>query len=80
MEPMGVLVLGAYAFGVLIGIIIAVVSSRKNAVGDLRIDHSDPDDNPYLFLELEPGSDPNAIAKKKYITLRVKVENYISQK
>lgn len=44
-------------------------------MGNLRIDMSDPDDKPYLFLELK--GDIRKLCHKKQIILRIKKENYI---
>ncbi len=68
----------SFLVGIVIGCIIVMIFSRLRAVGSLRIDRSDPDDNPYLFLEL--SKDINRFDCKKYITLKVRNENYISQK
>lgn len=64
--------------GIVIGCIIAIIFSHLHAVGSLRIDRSDPDDSPHLFLELSKGV--NCFYRKKYIILKVRNENYISQK
>ena len=61
----------------LIGFVIGVKHHHK-PVGTLRVDQSDPDDNPYLFLEL--SGDPKKLPNQKYITLKVNIENYISHK
>ena len=61
----------------LIGFVIGVKYHHK-PVGTLRVDQSDPDDNPYLFLEL--SGDPKKLTNQKYITLKVNIENYISHK
>jgi hypothetical protein len=47
-------------------------------VGTLRIDRSDPSEPPYIFLELAKGV--GDISTKKNVILRVRNENYISQK
>jgi hypothetical protein len=47
------------------------------SIGNLRIDRSDTDSQ-YLFLELDRGV--GDISKKEFITLRVKNQNYTSQK
>lgn len=62
------------------GFAVAVYFKRhkEKPVGDLRVDKSDPYDSPYLFLEL--NVDPSIIEQKEYITLKVKVEDFISQK
>ena len=63
--------------GLLLGLLIFGVAIRKSAVGTLRIDQSDPEDGPYPFLE---GTKPlHYIMSRKFIILKVKVENYISQ-
>ena len=62
--------------GLLIGIMVGVLLSRfifrEKPVGSLRVDESDPDSGPYLFLEL--------IYKQRYVRLRVELKNYISHK
>ena len=67
-----------FVIGLLIGIIATTLFIRLRSVGTLRIDRSDPEDGPYLFLELT--SRPEEVAKKAYITLRVDLESYISHK
>ena len=67
--------------GLLIGIMVGVLLSRfifrEKPVGSLRVDESDPDSGPYLFLELShKGAD--AIYKKKYVVLKVNIKDYIS--
>lgn len=65
--------------GILTGMLIAKFAFRDKPIGSLRVDQSDPDSGPYLFLELSPdGADE--IYKKKYVSLRVDLKNYISQK
>ena len=65
----------AFLAGVLIGTIIYAIAVKTASVGTLRIDQSDPEDSPYLFLEL---NNPNAIFSKKYVTMKVELKNYIS--
>lgn len=66
--------------GLLIGSIVStIVFGKKKAVGALRVDRSDPDDDPYLFLEVYPGG-RESILKDDYIVLKVTRENYISHK
>lgn len=64
--------------GILIGVIVGHRVSQKNIVGSLRVDQSDPDSGPYLFLELSHKG-AAAIYKKKYVILKVDIKNYISQ-
>lgn len=65
--------------GVAVGLVLARFIFREKTIGSLRIDESDPDSGPYLFLELDdPLSD--AFYEKDYVRLRVDLKNYISQK
>lgn len=66
--------------GTVVGMIVTFIFCRINnkVVGTLRVDQSDPDDEPYLFLELNSSID--AVRKREYVTLKVNTENYISQK
>lgn len=71
------------AIGLLIGVMIGVLLSRfifkEKPAGSLRVDESDPDSGPYLFLELD-RSGADAIYKQRYVRLRVELKNYISHK
>lgn len=63
--------------GILIGLFVSRFKDKP--IGSLRVDESDPDSGPYLFLELDPGG-LNDIYKKQSVRLRVKIKNYISHK
>lgn len=73
----------AIVIAVLIGILVGIFMSRfifkEKSVGSLRVDQSDPDSGPYLFLELNRDG-TEAIYKKRYVRLRVDLKNYISHK
>jgi len=75
-------VLGLVIGGVIGGIIGCIFTrnsmTKKLFVGTLRVDTSDPDDHPYMFLELSTNVD--AVTSKKCVVLKVSTENYISQK
>ena len=63
--------------GVVIGMLVSRFIFREKPVGSLRVDESDPDSGPYLFLELShKGAD--AIYKKRYVVLKVNIKDYIS--
>lgn len=48
-----ILVIMAGVIGLVIGILIGKTSDKNKATqGILNVDYSDPDDGPYLFLEL----------------------------
>lgn len=69
-----------YAFGVVLGVMLGVLISRmfkKDSVGSLRVDRSDPD-GPYIFLELNIPFEK--LSKEKTVLLNVKLEDYIPQK
>lgn len=62
-----------------IGIVVGCILSRlipKKIVGTLRVDHSDPDSGPYLFLELNHGG-METMKKKKYVLFEVNLKSYI---
>ncbi len=68
-----------FGIGILVGIVCTTIASdiatRTKPVGSLRIDRSDPDDGPYLFLEL--SKDVEEIYRKKYVTFKVSLKNFI---
>lgn len=68
----------ALVIGVLIGVVATVIITQIKSVGSLRIDTSDPDDNPYLFLEL--STEVRDIYRKKYVLLKVNTNNLIPRK
>lgn len=73
----------AFAFGIIVGILISGIfvwrlSCSRN-IGDLRLDSSDPDSLPYLFLEIHRNK-RHLIKSGKYVITRVKEEDYIPQK
>lgn len=62
--------------GVLFGFIFAVLLQKRKKIGTLRMDQSDPNEAPYLFLELDPDG-MRKINRFKTVVLRVRLENYI---
>lgn len=65
------------AICIIIGFIIGFRLKRV-PIGTLRIDHSDPYDKPYLFLEMD--TNPNELIHDKYVTFKVNTKSYISRK
>ena len=63
------------AIGIVIGVLLGIVLSRRRSLGNLRVDRSDPTSEPLLFLEL--GTDVRNIMNKKHVTFRVKVKNFL---
>ena len=55
--------------GIFIGVLLTVFFLRKNMVGTLLVNTSDPDDAPYLFLEL--SKDVSDVTSKRYVILKV---------
>ena len=69
----------AFILGLLIGgFIMAKIFRNKylHPLGVIRVDHSDPYEAPYLFLELE--SSPEVIMQQEYAMFQVLVKDYIS--
>lgn len=67
-----------FVIGIFAGYVIALPIFRMRSVGSLRIDTSDPDDGPYLFLEL--SKDVDVVYQRKYVTLRVNTKSFIPHK
>ena len=64
--------------GIVIGYNIAMYRIRSKTFGAIRIDRSDPDDEPYLFLEIKQH--PDALMNERFVMLEVRNENLISPK
>lgn len=64
------------AIGIMVGLLLSRFIFKEKPIGSLRIDDSDPDSGPYLFLELD-HSGADAIYKKCQVCLRVELKNYI---
>lgn len=65
----------------LIGAFVAVVvccgfTSKDKPIGSLRVDTSDPDSEPLLFLEIDSGQ-ADRLYKQQIVTLRVNLESYL---
>ena len=73
-----------YLLGALLGLMLGnaitsrIIESRQrsNIAGDLVIDRSDPEDGPYIFLEL--CADPSILEHSETATFVVVSKNYIS--
>ena len=66
-----------FILGVLIGLGVAVATLGIFQIGVLRIDMSDPLDNPYMFLELSKAM--NDISSRRYVILRVSKKNFVTR-
>lgn len=60
--------------GAVLGCLITrfIMLRNQDPIGTLKVDRSDPDDGPYLFLEIDSGKAP-LIEERKRITLRVDI-------
>ena len=65
--------------GFMSGAVITIVVHCVRAVGDLRLDTSDPD-SPFLFLELKKPGTIEHLRDEQFVTLRVNLKNYIPRK
>lgn len=65
-----------WVIGVFIGFIFSSLLRKRKQIGTLRMDRSDPNEAPYLFLELDPDG-MKKINRFKNVVLRVRLENYI---
>lgn len=67
-----------FGLGFLVGSVITAIIFRFFMVGVLHVDKSDPDDAPYMFLEISKGVD--SITSKKHVILKVDTKNFIPHK
>ena len=65
-----------FGIGMFVGCIFTCFIFRLFVVGNLRVDRSDPNDVPYLFLELKKAVE--SVSSKKYVIFKVVNENFIS--
>lgn len=70
-------VLIAVVIGFAVGFVFACLGVLGLKIGTLRIDRSDPDEEPYMFLEINKGV--GDISNRKYVLMEVSNENFISQ-
>lgn len=68
----------AVIVGIIIGVVAAMLIFGAFGVGNLRVDHSIPEDDPYMFLELTKSV--STVLKKKFVVLKVRAENFIPHK
>lgn len=66
------------ALGIFVGIVLATLMTRQKIVGTLLVDTSDPTEEPMLLLDLDRPV--REFAREKYVTMRVRKSNLISQK
>ena len=65
--------------GYIMGILVTFVFVHiRMKAGVLRIDHSDPLDGPYMFLEISKNVD--FITNRRYVLLEVRREDFIPRK
>ena len=67
-----------FSAGLLMGFAVTGLVTRKKPIGTLRIDESDPNEEPYIFLEL--NRDVSSVRTKKRVMLAVLDKNYLPAK
>lgn len=66
--------------GVTIGVIFDKWWSKApTALGTIVVDRSDPDDGPYLFLEIEQRENVDKLMGQTQVVLNVEHRNYLSR-
>ena len=69
------LIAPSWLIGFLLGICLVKITNRKRTIGTLRMDRSDPNEAPYLFLELNRDG-MREIEKRKIVSFKVDLKNY----
>ena len=59
------------------GMVFFLICLVARSIGTLRVDQSDPTEQPYLFLELDKPVE--SVINEKYVLFRVIKKNFISQ-
>ena len=59
------------------GMVFLLICLTARSIGTLRVDQSDPTEQPYLFLELDKPVE--SVINEKYVLFRVVKKNFISQ-
>ena len=59
------------------GMTVFLICLATRSIGTLRVDQSDPTEQPYLFLELDKPVE--SVINEKYVIFRVNKKNFISQ-
>ena len=59
-----------------LGFVIGWLSNMRQIIGTIRVDNSDPEDGPYLFLELTTGM--GKLEHGDIVSFKVNTESYIS--
>lgn len=67
--------IGGLVLGLLLGFGLSSVIKREKPVGTLRTDRSDPEEAPYLFLELEQNG-MHTIYHAKTVVFKVDLSSY----
>lgn len=60
----------------ILGLLLGKGPNKLKPVGTIRIDHSEPNEAPLLFLEL--STDPRNIMHEKQVVLDVNPKSYLS--
>ena len=66
-----------FLLGFVGGMTVFLICLATRSIGTLRVDQSDPTEQPYLFLELDKPVE--SVINKKYVLFRVIKKNFISQ-
>lgn len=73
------LILGVMALGIFTGYYLGMLTVKDEYAGTIRVDRSDPESGPYLFIELEPDG-MKKLHEMKTVRLHVNLESYIPRK
>jgi hypothetical protein len=64
--------------GLILGFILTVIFGREKLSGQVIVNNQDPEEEPYLFLELFESVD--TFCKKEYVRFKVNKEKFTSRK
>lgn len=67
-----------FVLGVLVGSLLVMIFRHNRISGVLQVEDVDPEEGPYLLLELT--KDVDYLRTKKYVTFKVNSRTFISHK
>lgn len=70
---------GCALAGFLFGLLASRIMQRRRFAGVLRLDRSDPDEAPYLFLLVEPNGGMDRIMRGGEVVFKAETGNFVTR-
>lgn len=70
---------GCVLVGFMLGLVASRLLQRRRYAGVLRLDRSDPDEAPYLFLLVEPNGGMDRIMRGGEVIFKAETKNFVAR-